>query len=150
MIDLQTGNFTFPELSISLTPLYFRNDFISIFPKDRIIKIRDMGNGYIWYDVREKVYDTDFKIPVWICFNPQDELEYIDLYPQAFDAKANRMWAAWTEDEMKRDKKYCNEWLIKYCRLKQDENQFTWGTITVYYDPRSASCGICMKYAKLA
>lgn len=146
MIDLRTGNFIFPELSISLLPLYCRNDFISTFPRDRIEKIRDMKNGYIWYDVREKIYETDFRVPVWMCFNPQNQLEVIHFYPQAFDAKVHREWAAWTEENMKKDKKYCEDWLSNYCSLVHGENDFTWGTIIAFFDPRSASCGIEIRY----
>ena len=61
MIELQTGKITFPELNITVSPLLHYADFISDFPKDKITQIRDMRNGYIWYDIKEKVYDN--KIP---------------------------------------------------------------------------------------
>lgn len=148
MIELQTGNFIFPELSISLSPLHCINDFVSIFPKDSIENIRDMNNGYIWYDVREKIYEIDYKIPVWMCFNPEGQLEFINLYPQVLDTKVHREWADWTENETKKDKEYCETWLSKYCGLTQEKNEFTWGTITAFFDPCSASCGIGIRYTK--
>ena len=87
MIELQTGKITFPELNITVSPLLHYADFISDFPKDKITQIRDMRNGYIWYDIKEKVYDN--KIPVYFCFNPQKNLEFVNLYPQHFDLKAH-------------------------------------------------------------
>ena len=65
MIELQTGKITFPELNITVSPLLHYADFISDFPKNKITQIRDMRNGYIWYDIKEKVYDN--KIPVYFC-----------------------------------------------------------------------------------
>ncbi|MFR5401524.1 MAG: hypothetical protein ACLTH3_16685 [Lachnospira sp.] len=58
MIELQTGKITFPELNITVSPLLHYADFISDFPKDKITQIRDMRNGYIWYDIKEKFMTT--------------------------------------------------------------------------------------------
>ncbi len=58
LIELQTGKIMFPELNITVAPLSHDADFISAFPKDKIIQVRDMGNGYLWYHIREKVYDV--------------------------------------------------------------------------------------------
>ena len=46
-IELQTGKIIFPELDITVSPLLRYDDFISDFPKDKIIQIRDMRNGYM-------------------------------------------------------------------------------------------------------
>ena len=61
-----------------------------------------MKNGYIWYDIREKIYDC--KIPVHICFNPQKRLEFIDLYPQFFRLNTNSAWENWTPEQAEKDK----------------------------------------------
>ena len=87
MIELNTGKITFPELNITLSPLLHSTDFISDFPKDKILRVRDMKNGYIWYDISEKVYDT--KIPVDLCFNPQGNLEFIELFPTKYRLKCH-------------------------------------------------------------
>ena len=42
MIELQIGKIIFPELDITVSPLLHYADFISDFPKDKIIQIRDM------------------------------------------------------------------------------------------------------------
>ena len=65
MIELQTGKITFPELNITVSPLLHYADFISDFPKNKITQIRYMRNGYIWYDIKEKVDDN--KIPVYFA-----------------------------------------------------------------------------------
>jgi len=144
LIELQTGKIIFPELNIIVSPLLHYADFISDFPKNKIIQIRNMGNGYIWYDMREKVYDN--KIPVHICFNPWGNLEFVELYPQSFDLNAIRHWENWTSEEMQKDKKYCDEWLVRFCGLQSEENLFSWGSISSYFDPRSCSSGICIHY----
>lgn len=148
MIDLQTGKITFFELGITVSPLLYRTDFISDFPKDKITQIRDMKNGYVWYDVREKVYDC--KIPVFLCFNPQKNLEFVELFPQSFDLNAIRHWENWTPEEAQKDKKYCDEWLLRFCGLQSDANSFSWGSISAYFDPRSYSSGICIHYTASA
>lgn len=144
MIELQTGKIIFPELDITISPSLQYADFISDFPKDKIIQIRDMRNGYIWYDIREKVYDN--KIPVHLCFNPQGNLEFVELYPQSFDLDTIRHWERWTPEEAQKDKKYCDEWLVRFCGLQSEENFFSWGSISAYFDPRSCSSGICIHY----
>lgn len=144
MIELQTGRIIFPEPDITLSPLLPYADFISDFPKDKIIQIRDMKNGYIWYDIREKVYDN--KILVYLCFNPQGNLEFVELYPQSFDLNATRQWETRTLEEAQKDKKCCDEWLVRFCGLQSEENIFPWGSVSAYFDPHSYSSGICIHY----
>lgn len=144
MIELQTGNITFPELGITLLPLLHHTDFITRFPKENIMEIRDMKNGYIWYDIREKIYDC--KIPVHICFNPQKRLEFIDLYPQFSCLNTNSTWENLTLEQVEKDKKYCDEWLLRFCNLQSGLNSFAWGSISVYFDPRSCCSGIWIHY----
>lgn len=147
MIELNTGKITFPELNITLSPLLHSTDFISDFPKDKILRVRDMKNGYIWYDISEKVYDT--KIPVDLCFNPQGNLEFIELFPQNTDSNAILHLKNQTPTEiMKNKKRYCDEWLMKFCGLGNEENSFWWGSISSRFDPRSYSSGICIHYTK--
>ncbi len=146
MIELQTGKIIFPELNITVSPLLHHTDFISDFPKEKIIQIRDMKNGYIWYDMREKIYDH--KIPVQLCFNPQGNLEFVELYPQSFDLNAIQHWEDWTPEEAEKDKKYCDEWLMRFCGLHGGENLFPWGSVSSYLDPRSCSSSIWIRYTK--
>ncbi|MCD7886610.1 MAG: hypothetical protein LUG44_03180 [Clostridiales bacterium] len=144
MIELQTGKIIFPELNITIVPLLHYADFLSDFPKNKIIQIRDMRNGYAWCDIREKVYDN--KIPVAFCFNPQGVLELVHLYPQSADATASQHWEYWTLEEAQKDKMYCDKWLVNVCGLKNEENLFPWGSVSSYFDPRSCSSGICIHY----
>lgn len=146
LIELKTGKIIFTELNTTVSPLLQYADFISHFPKDKIIQIRDMKNGYIWYDIREKLYDN--KIPVQLCFNPQKTLEFVELYPQSFDLNIIRHWENWTLEEVEKDKKYCDAWLMKFCGLQSEENLFSWGSISSYLDPRSGGRGICIHYTE--
>lgn len=144
MIEIQTGRIYFPELDITVSPLMQRADFNSSFPKDKIIQIRDMKNGYIWYDIREKVYDN--KILVQLCFNPQESLELVELYPQYLDLNAISNCESCSPKEVQKNKKYCDKWLVKFCGLKREENLFSWGSISACYDPRACSSSICIHY----
>lgn len=140
MIELKTGKIVFSELDMAVRPLMAREDFVLSFPGDRILQIRDMKNGYIWYDVREKIYEE--KIPLGLCFNPRGELEFVEIYPQF---AGGRQSAA---EEGKREKEYCDRWLVEFCGLKRAENSFPWGTLSSYFDPRSYSAGISLHYTK--
>ena len=146
MIELQTGKIIFPELNIAVSPLLHHADFIYGFPKDKIVQIRNTKNGYIWYEVREKIYDN--KIPVHLCFNLQGNLEFVELYPQIFDLNAIWHWENWTPEKVKKDKKYCDEWLVRFFGLQSEENLFSWGSVSSYLDPRSCSSGICIHYTE--
>lgn len=148
LIELQTGKIVFPELDITLQPFMHYSDFITVFPKDKIIHIRDMRTGYIWYDLREKVCDN--KIPVQLCFNPQEKLEFVQLYPQYYDPNNIPSWENWTPKAAQEDKKYCDEWLVRFCGLHSEENFFPWGSIASYYDPRSVGSGIYIHYTQMA
>ena len=147
MIESQTGKIIFHELDVTLSPLMHYSDFIAVFPKDKIIRIRDMRTGYIWYDIREKIYDN--KIPVQLCFNPQKNLEFVQLYPQYCDLNNIQSWENWTSEAAQKDKKYCDEWLVRFCGLHSKENFFSWGAIASYYDPRSAGSGIYIHYTAM-
>ena len=144
LIEIQTGNIIFPKLNRTISPLLHYTDFIAMFPKNHILQIRDMENGYIWYDMRETIYDNE--IPIHLCFNPQKALEFVNLYPQSFDINAIRHWEEWSPEEVEKEKKYCDEWLVKFCGLQNEENFFSWGSVSSYFDPRSCSSGISIHY----
>lgn len=77
MIELNTGKITFPELNITLSPLLHSTDFISDFPKDKILRVRDMKNGYIWYDISEKFMTPKFLL---ICVLIRREILNLSNY----------------------------------------------------------------------
>ena len=145
MIELETGAISFPALSVTLLPLCSREKFIEGFPKDHYHKLRDTASGCSWYGAKEKIYSEDAKVPVWLCFNRENQLESIELYPQFGDEDNTEGFPMDAEDS---EQKYCSAWLQRYCNLTWEENGFPWGTIRNDYDARSDSCGIVIRYTK--
>lgn len=153
MIDIKTGEILLGDIKFLIFPLMSKEQFTASFPKDKILKKRDMGHGYVWFDIKGKIYGQKF--PVELCFNPSDQLEFVYLYPQ-YSSGVNLKETTlkeWIENTVE-ETKFCNEWLLKNCGLQNKNNKFSYGEITSpygdiisYYDPRSYSSGICIHYA---
>lgn len=146
MINLVTGGVIFCDRVIELLPLSSKQNFATTFPPNAIEKIRNMRNGYIWYELSAKIYPNDDIFPVWLCFNPQDQLEFVQLYPSCFRTGTNHTWDDWTEEKMVQDKKFCDDWLSKYTGLDSDETTFSWGSISSFCDKRGGGCGVAIRY----
>lgn len=145
MIDIKNGRITFCDISLQLSPKYLKNNFQNEFPENRVVRSRDMGNGYIWYDIKEQIYKNDNSIRISICFNPEGFLEHIKLFPQSYGDPTSS-WSDWTPLQMQEDKKLCDEWLKRFCKLKSEKNYFNWGTIYSYFDIKSGCSGIGINY----
>lgn len=145
MIELDTGNLSFPELNLTLHPLISREVVTQQLPKGRFHQIQDSRTGYCWYGMREKIYKEDTEIPIWLCFDQDKRLESVELYPQF---SSDESMEGWPQDAMDSEQKYCAAWLQRFCGLTWSDNGFPWGTIISDYDPRSDSCGIVIRYTK--
>lgn len=145
MIELKTGAISFPALSVTLSPLTSRDSFLTSFPKERYHKLQDSASGCSWYGAKEKLYDGDSAVPVWLCFNRDNQLETVELYPQ-FGGEENM--EGFPIDAEETEQKYCSAWLQRYCNLTWTNTGFPWGTITNDYDARSDSCGIVIRYTR--
>ena len=145
MIELKTGAISFPALSVTLSPLTSRDSFLTIFPEGRYHKLRDTASGCSWYGAKEKIYAEDTAVPVWLCFNRDNQLSSIELYPQ-FGEEENTV--GFPLDAEESEQKYCSAWLQRYCNLTWNNTGFPWGTITNEYDARSDCCGIVIRYNK--
>ena len=145
MIELNTGAISFPNLSLTLSPMSTRESFLSSFPQGRFHKLRDTASGCSWYGAKEKIYADDTEVPIWLCFNSDDRLSSVELYPQ-FACEMSP--EGFPLDAEETEQKYCAAWLQKYCSLTWSDTGFPWGTICNDYDARSDSCGIVIRYSK--
>ena len=150
MINVDTGSVFIYENNIELSPALSRDNFIQLYPQNSVKQIRDMNNGYIWYDLKEKIYPNDNQIAISLCFAPNGYLQHIHIYPQYYGTEVNRSWSDWSPEDMERDKEYCNNWLTRYCGLKNSFNQYSWGELSSFSDPRSCTSGIIINYVKRA
>ena len=145
MIELKTGEICFPGLAVTLSPLCSKDSFLGSFPENRYHQIQDAASGSTWYGAKEKIYEEDSEIPIWLCFNRKDQLISVELYPQFGDEDKMEGFPMDAEDS---EQKYCAAWLQKYCSLAWENTGFPWGTIQNDYDARSDSCGIVIRYTK--
>ena len=143
MIELKTGEISFPDLKVTMGPLATMDSFQKCFPADRYHKIQDTASGCSWYGAKERLYDEDSEIPIWLCFNQHDQLESVELYPQFGDEECME---GFPMDAVDSEQKYCAAWLQRYCGLAWENTGFPWGTIHNDYDARSDSCGIVIRY----
>ena len=145
MIELQTGAISFPSLSVTLCPLISRENFLTCFPQGRCHKLPGNASGCSWYGAKEKIYAEDTEVPIWLCFNREDRLETVELYPQ-FGCEENP--EGFPMDAEETEQKYCAAWLQRFCSLPWENTGFPWGTIVNDYDARSDSCGIVIRYTR--
>ena len=149
MIKLYSGSIIFRDLSLEVEPWMTSQEFRNRFPADRIVRENALGNGYLWLDVRERLYEGEECIPISFCFNADGELEYVDLFPQHAgtppeDWEARKSWSA---EEQKKDLKACSAWLLIHCGITQSA-KFLWGNIGTFTEPKSGVCGINLHYRR--
>lgn len=145
MIDLKTGRICFPDLKLELAPLSSLDAFLDQTPADRYHEIRQAGKEFTWYGLKEKIYEEDSVIPVWLRYDRENRLESVELYPQFCSCKKAQGLPSDAEDT---EQKYCAAWLQRFCGLTWENSGYSWGTITTDYDARSDSCGIVIRYTK--
>ena len=143
MIDLNTGNISLPASSLTMTPFCSLDTVTEGLKEGRVHRLQDERTGYSWYGLKEKVYENDTEIPIWLCFNSRHRLESVELYPQFSEGESMEGWPADAEDS---EQKYCSAWLQRFCGLRWEDTGFPWGTIRNDYDSRSDSCGIVIRY----
>ncbi len=104
-------------------------------------KIRDMGNGYFWiYFSDIAVGDKTFYPSV--CFDG-DRLFMVDFWFKCKGEKIVTDWNDWSEEYERNQQKKFKKWLTQQIGAKR---QFPWGSIGAYYDPKSSTSGIAVKY----
>ena len=123
MIDLKTGSIAFPDLQVTMTPFCTMDCFQKAFPQERYHKLRDSANGCAWYGAKEKIYNEDTEIPIWLCFDSRGRLESVEIYPQFGDAECTEGFPMDAEDS---EQKYCAAWQQKYCGLAWEDSGFPW------------------------
>lgn len=108
-------------------------------------QIQDHKTGCFFLGMREKIYEEDGEIPLWLCFDKEQRLTSVEIYPQfGFGMAAE----GFPSDAQESEQKYCAAWMQRFCGLTWKDTGFPWGTICSDYDSRSDSCGIVIRYTK--
>lgn len=124
-----------------------KEELLEILEKSDILKKRrGLGNGYEWFDLWVNLFDDTFLISA--CFNPNQQLEIIELYPyltkDKLSSEGEVSWEQATKSGLMEDKKICNNWLRKHRFSLHILNH-----ATVFLDEKSFSAGIIIRKFKL-
>ncbi len=144
MINIENGEIFIENLTYSLNQGVKRKSFEKSYPREFIRDINNINNGYIWFYIWGSIIGKDNIILMSICFNPNDEIDCINIYPHVNQA-TKLDWADWSEENFLKEKVICDKWLSVNLHLNES-NIFSWGSISLYSDNRS---GIIMKYKYL-
>ncbi|MDF2883951.1 MAG: hypothetical protein K0R54_4516 [Clostridiaceae bacterium] len=144
MINTENGEIVIENLSYSLNQNVKRKSFERMFPEESIRNIDDIKNGYIWFNIWGGIIGKESEILLALCFNPNDEIESIHIYPYV-NRNIELDWCDWSEENFNKEKIFCDKWLRENFNLNEC-TKFSWGTITLFSDRRSGSNGIAIKY----
>lgn len=135
-IDATNGTLTFGALLISsgATCTQLR----TAYPDN---KIQDMGNGYFWIYFSDIAVGDKIFYPS-VCFNGE-RLFMVDFWFKCKGEKIVTDWNDWSEEYERNQQKKFKKWLTQQIGAKR---QFPWGSIGAYYDPKSSTSGIAVKY----
>ncbi len=139
IIDLSNGSLKISDRVTVSKEITF-DDLRNFAPEN---SIWDIGNGYKW------IYFSEIKIDNYyfyfrICFYQNTTLSRAEFnfYHQPLPEK--RSWEDWSEEKDLQQIKMYDEYLIEM--MGANNKTFDWGTINSYYDRRSCSTGIGIKY----
>jgi hypothetical protein len=144
MINVENGEIVIENFPYLLNHKVERKSFQKTFPKEFVRNIEDMNNGYIWFNIWGSIIGKDNEILIALCFNPNDEIESIHIYPHVH-RNTKLDWCDWSEENFLKEKVICDKWLRENFYLNECNN-FSWGTIASFSDIRSGSNGIIIRY----
>lgn len=112
-----------------------RRDVLRLLEDSDILDIDDMENGYTW--VKCWIRPFGQRILCSICFKDGLVVE-IDLYPNIIEITGDESWADASEEQMEKDKVFCESWIKKY-KIQLPDNA------EVCVDRRNLSAGIIIR-----
>lgn len=139
MIDRRTGNIKLTD-SLKLRP---KSNFDLLEGRNlgEVNKVRDMGNGYKWLDIKNIKIENEYFI-ISFCFKKEEltELSMV-VNDKPFDLSPN--WSLWNEQKAEEDLKKYQNWIRKELG---EETKFNWGEIWASYDHKGRSSSIGIRY----
>ena len=139
MIDKNKGHIELND-SLELTP-NSNFDLIESQKLGEVQKIRDMGNGYKWIDVKNiQIGDKYFLMS--LCFKGE-ELSELSMVINDNPFDLNSGWDSWSEKSEKEKLKKYRDWLTQEIGKEWD---FNWGEVWADYDPKGESSSIGIRY----
>ncbi|WP_026524010.1 hypothetical protein [Butyrivibrio sp. MB2005] len=112
-----------------------KRDVLRLLEDSDILDMDDMKNGYTW--VKCWIRPFGQRILCSICFKDGLVVE-IDLYPYINEISCDESWADASEEQMEKDKVFCESWIKKYKTQLPDNAE-------VCVDRRSLSAGIIIR-----
>ncbi len=139
MIDAKSGNLEFGEEKI-VTP---STDLctIDLMNLGERQKLRGIGNGWNWYDVKNVQIEKDF-FNFSFLFKHQT-LTSLTLVFQDKPFEFNSGWESWSLEAERNNQKRFEAWLDK--ELGSERN-FDWGTVSSNYNTKSGFSAISIEY----
>ncbi|MDW7690817.1 hypothetical protein R9C00_21335 [Flammeovirgaceae bacterium SG7u.111] len=106
-------------------------------------EIRDMGNGWVWLDVKNvKVRGNCFIFS--LCFLNKELVE-LSFIIQDNPFELNPSWNSWNKQAEQNKLKHHQKWLKKELGNERD---FHWGKTWVNYDSKGGFSSIGIRYSK--
>ena len=141
MINKNTGYISLNE-EIQLVP---NSEFASIekLKLGETQKVRDLGNGYKWLDIKNLLFDNHH-FTFQLCFL-NEKLTRITMVFQNTPFDLNPSWDSWSEEHEKERLTEYQNWLTK--ELGKIRN-FDWGEVWAAYDPKGGFSSIGISYSK--
>lgn len=112
-----------------------KRDVLRLLEDSGILDTNNMENGYTW--VKCWIRPFGQRILCSICFKDGLVVE-IDLYPNIIEITGNESWADASEEQMEKDKVFCESWIKKYKTQLPDNAE-------VCTDMRNLSAGIIIR-----
>jgi len=139
MIDISNGNLSIDNKTTIIGKELTKDSFIS---SDLFIDvIRQDDYGYTRYIIKPQLIDND-QFSITLIFKPDGILDFVFLGIAINGSIPS--WENWSEEKELQKKTILDEWMKK--NFSAIEKDLSWGSIGSFYDPRSASSHITIRY----
>ena len=139
MINIENGDLQFENIKLIIKKGLTRDEFMQ---SDLFYDVLNQDDyGYVRYYIKPQTM-CEQKFVIALLFKPDKLLSSVTL-GLAIDG-AIPTWENWSEEEELRKKVLLAKWLEK--NLGESSYDYTWGSIILAYDRRSASSHITIYY----
>lgn len=139
MIDVNTGHLFIDNEHIVTPQMSFAT--IDGWQLGAYQKIREMGNGWSWIDVKNLKIDKLY-LNISFLFNGK-KIHGFTFTFQDMPYDTNPSWDSWNEEAEKANLARFNHWLDEQFGK---ERALEWGKVEAVYDPKSAGSVITLRY----
>ena len=139
MINTENGNLQLENIKLIIKKGLTRDEFMQ---SDLFYDVLNQDDyGYVRYYIKPQTI-CEQKFVIALLFKPDKSLSSVTL-GLAIDG-AIPTWENWSEEDELRKKALLGKWLEK--NVGEPPYDYTWGSMTLTYDRRSASSHITISY----